>query len=191
MLQQGRYVADVAYFIGEDTPKMTGECNPQLPQGYSFDYINAEVLLNRATVKNNKLVLPDGMQYRLLILPELETMRPEVLKKLEDLVSSGLAIYGKRPLYSPSLQNYPYADAIVEKLSAKMWNDKPYNNYGKGMVFDNSQSIQSVLDYLSLKPDFNLKQTPKAPILFIHREIVDGDIYFCLLYTSPSPRDEA
>lgn len=178
MLQQGRYVADVAYFIGEDTPKMTGECNPQLPQGYSFDYINAEVLLNRATVKNNKLVLPDGMQYRLLILPELETMRPEVLKKLEDLVSSGLAIYGKRPLYSPSLQNYPYADAIVEKLSAKMWNDKPYNNYGKGMVFDNSQSIQSVLDYLSLKPDFNLKQTPKAPILFIHREIVDGDIYF-------------
>lgn len=178
MLQQGRYVADVAYFIGEDTPKMTGECNPQLPQGYSFDYINAEVLLNRATVKNNKLVLPDGMQYRLLILPELETMRPEVLKKLEDFVSSGLAIYGKRPLYSPSLQNYPHADTIVEKLSAKMWNDKSYNNYGKGIVFDNSQSIQSVLDYLSLKPDFNLKQTPKAPILFIHREVSDGDIYF-------------
>ena len=41
MLQQGRYVADVAYFIGEDAPKMTGECTPALPRGYSFDYVNA------------------------------------------------------------------------------------------------------------------------------------------------------
>lgn len=44
MLQQGRYIADVAYFIGEDAPKMTGECNPPLPEGYSFDYINADIL---------------------------------------------------------------------------------------------------------------------------------------------------
>ena len=41
-LQQGTYVADVAYFIGEDTPKMTGSIDPQLPKGYSFDFINAE-----------------------------------------------------------------------------------------------------------------------------------------------------
>ena len=86
VLQQGLYVADVAYFIGEDTPKMTGECNPELPQGYSYDFINAEVLLTRATVKGNKLVLPDGMSYSLLILPDLETIRPEVLKKLEEKV---------------------------------------------------------------------------------------------------------
>ena len=32
MLQQGTYVADVAYFIGEDVPKMTGVCDPPLPQ---------------------------------------------------------------------------------------------------------------------------------------------------------------
>lgn len=36
MLQQGRYVADVAYFIGEDVPKMTGVCDPPLPKGYSL-----------------------------------------------------------------------------------------------------------------------------------------------------------
>ncbi len=81
MLQQGNYVADVAYFIGEDVPKMTGICNPPLPAGYSFDYINSEVIMNRLKVKNGRLVLPDGMSYRVLVLPELETMRPELLKK--------------------------------------------------------------------------------------------------------------
>ena len=38
MLQQGLYAADVAYFIGEDTPKMTGVCDPALPYGYSFQF---------------------------------------------------------------------------------------------------------------------------------------------------------
>ena len=44
-------VADVAYFIGEDTPKMTGPRQPALPAGYDFDFINAEVLLKRARVQ--------------------------------------------------------------------------------------------------------------------------------------------
>ena len=57
-MQQGTYVADVAYFIGEDTPKMTGSIDPQLPKGYSFDFINSEVLLTRATVKDDCLTLP-------------------------------------------------------------------------------------------------------------------------------------
>lgn len=178
MLQQGLYVADVAYFIGEDTPKMTGECNPKLPQGYSYDFINAEVLLTRATVKDSKLVLPDGMSYRLLVLPDLETIRPEVLKKLEELVSSGLAIVGKRPLSSPSLQDYPHADTVVEDLSKKMWNDKPYNHYGKGLIFNNTQPIQDILNQLNVKPDFDLRQNPNAPLLYIHRSLSDGDIYF-------------
>ena len=54
MLQRGDYVADVAYFIGEDAPKMTGICTPELPAGYSFDYINGEVLLQRASVEDGR-----------------------------------------------------------------------------------------------------------------------------------------
>ena len=61
MLQQGRYVADVAYFIGEDAPKMTGRQDPALPAGYSFDYVNAEVI-RQAFVMDGKVqfVLPHG-----------------------------------------------------------------------------------------------------------------------------------
>ena len=60
MLQQGLNVADAAYFIGENVPKMTGVCDPALPAGYQFDYINAEVLCRDATVRDGLLTLPHG-----------------------------------------------------------------------------------------------------------------------------------
>ena len=106
---------DVAYFISEDAPKMTGIRDPELPLGYSYDYINAEVLLERVKVKNGDLVLPDGMSYHMLVLPKLETMRPELLKKISELVKEGITILGPAPLRSPSLQNYPAADVQVKK----------------------------------------------------------------------------
>src|SRR5690606_34697719 len=95
-LQQGRYVADVAYFIGEDAPKMTGVQDPPLPPGYSFDYINAEVILNRLTVRDGRFVLPDGLSYRILVLPRLNNMRPELLRKLEQLVKAGGILLGPK-----------------------------------------------------------------------------------------------
>lgn len=107
MFQQGTYVAEVAYFIGEDAPMMTGVCTPELPKGYSFDYINAEVLMKYADVEDGCLTLSSGMKYRILVLPELETMRPELLRKLSTLVKKGLLVLGPSPLRSPKLQNYP------------------------------------------------------------------------------------
>jgi hypothetical protein len=86
LLQQGTRVADVAYFIGEDAPKMTGVRRPELPPGRDFDYINAEVIEKRLRVKNGWLTLPHGTRYRVLVLPEQETMRPELLRKIRDLV---------------------------------------------------------------------------------------------------------
>ena len=76
LLQAGVQVADVAYFIGEDAPKMTGIRQPELPAGYDYDYINADVLLNRARVQQGQLILPDGMSYRLLVLPPTRLTAP-------------------------------------------------------------------------------------------------------------------
>ena len=73
MLQQGLNVADAAYFIGEDAPKMTGIVDPALPTGYQFDYMNAEVIEKYMDVKDGKITLPHGTQYRILVLPKLET----------------------------------------------------------------------------------------------------------------------
>lgn len=172
LLQQGNYVADVAYFIGEDTPKMTGLENPKLPEGYSFDFINAEVLLTRTTVKDGYLTLPDGMKYRLLVLPDQKSMRPEVLKKISELVHAGLAVYGDNPVYSPSLAGYPDVDKVVQRIGNELFAS---DVYGRGRVFHRGISLQEVLDTLKICPDFICKT--ENPVLFIHRTLPDGEIY--------------
>ncbi|MDX9749061.1 MAG: glycosyl hydrolase, partial [Paludibacter sp.] len=83
MLQQGKFVADVLYFTGEDAPKMTGIQDPALPKGYAFDYINSEVIMERLDVKKGKFVLPNGIKYSVLVLPGLDNMRPELLAKIK------------------------------------------------------------------------------------------------------------
>lgn len=110
MLQQGQNVADVAYFFGEDAPQMKGVRKPDIPEGFNYDYINAEVIIRDMSVKDGKLVLPDGTAYRILVLPPQKTMRPEVLAKIEQLVSNGAVVLGPSPNQSPSLQDYPNAD---------------------------------------------------------------------------------
>lgn len=178
MLQRGDYVADVAYFIGEDAPKMTGICTPELPAGYSFDYINGEVLLQRASVEDGRIVLPSGMKYRLLVLPRLETMRPEILQKIKELLQAGACVIGPAPKYSPSLSDYPAADRKVQALASELWGDQTESvrTIGKGRLFMPATSLQPVLEALNVKPDMRVNSG--TPVLFIHRATDEGDIYF-------------
>lgn len=180
MLQQGTYVADVAYYIGEDAPKMTGACDPALPYGYSFDYINAEVLLERASVKDGKLVLLSGMEYRLLVLPQQVTMRPEVLRKIKELVAAGLVVTGPTPSRSPSLYGYPKADEEVRDLAAELWGSdgEKVRPFGQGRIFAAGTPIQDIMNEMQVVPDFSLGKDAKEPVQFIHRSTSEGSIYF-------------
>jgi hypothetical protein len=180
MLQQGQYVADVAYFIGEDAPKMIGAADPVLPQGYSFDYINGDVIKQRLTVENGKLVLPNGINYSILVLPKLQTIRPELMAKIKDLVQQGAVILGPKPDRSPSLANYPAADKEVQNMAAELWGNidgvtTKVNHYGKGLVLS-GMDMQEALDMIKVRPD--LKITQSDSILFIHRQLDDGSVYF-------------
>lgn len=181
MLQQGLNVADVAYFIGEDAPKMTGIAEPALPEGYQFDYINAEVIERDLFVKDGLLTLPHGTQYRLLVLPKLETMRPELLAKIKQLIEDGAAVMGPAPKRSPSLQNYPKADQEVQSAAASLWAGLDGTNVqsvriGKGQLLS-GMNMPEALAYLNCAPDFHLQAD--VPVLYNHRTTNDGsDIYF-------------
>src|SRR3546814_20438240 len=75
------------------------------------------------TVRDGKFVLPDGMSYSVLVLPQLKTMRPELLEKIDQLVRAGGIVLGPRPERSPSLANYGEADERIQELAAGIWGE--------------------------------------------------------------------
>lgn len=179
LLQQGSNVADVCYFIGENAPVMTGIREPELPRGYSYDYINAQVIVRDMQVKDGRLVLPGGVSYRLMVLPPLDSMRPAVIDKLEQLVRQGGSIYGPMPVRSPSLQHYPQCDLQVKATAKRIWGPDYSGGtlsrrYELGRVF-NGMDLQAVLDELGVSKDVDLTD---AKILWTHRTMPGMDIYF-------------
>lgn len=174
VLQQGNYVADVAYFIGEDAPKMDGPRTPELPAGYSFDWINAEVLKNYAHVEDGCLVLDSGMSYRVLVLPPQNTMRPEMLECIAGFVKDGLTVLGPKPEKSPSLKDWPEADAKLCKLADELW---AAPTYGKGRVYPGGTSLETVFADLGMQPDC-LLTVDGCTVNFLHRTLADAEVYF-------------
>ncbi len=178
MLQQGEPVNDICYFIGEDAPKMTGPLKHVLPAGYDYDFINAEVLI-KARVKDGDIVLPSGKKYRLLVLPELETMRPGLLDKIERLISDGANVYGPAPVRSPSMAGFPDSDEDVLLLSGNIWGNAGGSKtvdreYGEGHIY-NGMELKEVFSKISLEPDVICAD---SGILWVHRKAKGSDIYF-------------
>jgi hypothetical protein len=119
LLQQGLFVADVCYLAPEASPQYF--LSPQDRSKYNYDGCTAEAVLTRMSVKDGRLVLPDGMSYRLLVLPKLSTMTPRLLRKIKQLVEDGSTVVGPRPLRSPSLQDYPQCDQELKSLADDLW----------------------------------------------------------------------
>jgi hypothetical protein len=123
VLQQGLFVADLCFLAPETSPQCfkspvkSGHDRP----GYNFDGCPPEVVLTRMKVKEGRLVLPDGMSYRMLVLPQVPTMTPTLLRKIRDLVRDGATVVGAPPLKSPSLNDYPACDEQVKTLAGELW----------------------------------------------------------------------
>lgn len=180
MMRQGWYQADVAYFIGEDAPRMVGIMEPWIPAGYQFEHMNAEVIMRDMTVKDGMLTLPHGVQFKVLVLPRrLKTMRPELLEKIERLILDGAIVMGPAPERSPSLQNQPEADHRVKEMAARIWGDVDGVNvkqrrYGKGMICD-GLDFETLFAQLGYVPD--CKVPDGMNVYQGHQKDGDTDIY--------------
>ncbi len=184
LLQQGRAVADAAYFTGESAPVEMRVGDPALPAGYDYDAINADVLLHGATVKNGRLTLASGANYAVLILPPNDSdMTPQLLKRIRDLVREGATVVGPRPQHSPSLVGYPKCDALVKKLADELWGQCDgasvfENAAGKGRVVW-GRALADVFAKQNLKPDFEFTNAAaNARLAYVHRIAGEADIYF-------------
>src|SRR5437868_4306357 len=178
LLQQGKFVADIAYFYGEDSniTAIYGDHFPDVPEGYNFDYVNADALIHEFSATNGVLTTPSGMTYRVLALdPRSKQMSLPVLREINELVEAGAIVVGAKPEGDPSL-----ADDKTEYQSL------PDNHCGsvngasgeKGRVYG-AEKLADVLETSNISPDFEYaKSKTDTSILFVHRKLADGDVYF-------------
>jgi hypothetical protein len=182
MLQQGRFVADVAYFYGEEGP-LTGlygwEGPKDLPNGYAFDYMNADIVLHKLSVKDGRITTPADGSYKMLYLGgRSERMTLAVAQKLVELVKQGATVVGNRPVDSPTLnddqkQLTAALDALFGKRAAKAG---AVHKLGKGKVIA-GLGINDAMKQLGEARDFEPAKTD-ADLMFVHRKLDDGEVYF-------------
>lgn len=174
MLNQGRFVADVGYFTGEETPLTElyiDEPHLDVPRANGFDYLNADMLINALNAKDGRLISEGGASYRAVFLGGTsEYMTLPVLKKLQLLADSGITIIGKRPVSSPSLRDN---DAEFQKIADTLWSSA----YVGKTVFPTNDIKQGILD-AGIDPDFEYQGEADSQVFFVHRSEGEKDIYF-------------
>lgn len=185
LLRQGSFVADVLYYEGDEAPAFVPpkRINPGLGFGYDYDVCNTEVLLKCLSVKDGRIVTPEGQSYRLLILPERPVLPLAVVRKLRELAAGGATIIGPPPTRTPGLEGWPGCDAELKKITADLWagldgKGMRERTYGRGRVI-RGRTPREVLAGDGVPVDFACRaEDPKALVDFIHRRVGDREIYF-------------
>lgn len=178
LLQQGRFYADVAYFYGEEAPLVAlYKKGPpaDAPRRYAYDFVNADALLHKLSVKDGDLAAASGARYRVLYLGGASRrMTLATLRRLQSLAEAGATIVGRAPEATPGLADDPAAFAA---LVERMWGSAPVTRIGKGHVAD-SQDVEATLAQLGQAPDFAVDASAETALQFVHRRLADGDLYF-------------
>ncbi len=202
LLRKGLPVADALYLAPEGAPHVfrppPTACSGELPdrRGYNFDGCDPNILLRSASVRDGRIVFPHGVSYRLLVLPQFNTMTPALLAKVKLLIEDGATVVGSPPLKSPSLVGYPKCDDEVKRLASAIWGDMQpgdERSIGKGRVIHSQIAVPTsrpaggapelypsydvtagVLAKMGVVPDFE----SSASVRYIHRRETDADIYF-------------
>jgi len=211
LFRRGRFVADVCYFYGEEAPNYVPAKDsmiPPLPKGFDCDSINAEALLSRMTVKDGRLCLPQGINYRILVMPYRPYSMPppnifisdqnaypgpgnglpvgvsaNILRKVKELVESGATVLGPKPVRAPGLSEYPHSDEEIAKLADELWGDTKgepsgQRNVGQGRVIW-GRSIEEILEGDGVSADFKFCSDQRATDLdYIHYTSDTTEIYF-------------
>lgn len=186
LLQQGRAVGDVLYYVGEDVPNRVGwreELRPALPAGHDYDGADVTAVME-ARVADGRIVLPSGQNYRVLLLPTLAWMRPAVLEHIAALVRDGATVVGPRPLRSPSLRDIGEGDGVIVRLGDELWGAQSVpgvevdRTVGRGRVFD-GLDFPEIFRRLGVAADFGHSGTPAdTKLLYAHRRTDEADLYF-------------
>ncbi|MCX6915262.1 MAG: glycosyl hydrolase [Verrucomicrobia bacterium] len=135
LLQQGLFVADACYYYGDHVPNFAQlkRMDPaRVLPGYDYDVVTEEVILTRMSVRDGRIVLPDSMSYRVLVLPDRSGISLPVLRKLKQLVEAGATVIGPRPTQTFSLSDYPRSEEELARLADELWGARSGQAAGAG-----------------------------------------------------------
>jgi len=200
MLRQGWFVADVCYYYGDQAPNFYPSlCNvPEKPllEGldpcYDYDVCSSQVILERMQVENGRIVLPDGMSYAALVLPEQDHMPLAVLEKIHSLVTAGATVIShQRPTRVPGLKDQETQTRELRRLAEELWgrndaSDQPdrsavvVRSVGQGR-FIIARNRSAALRQMGIGGDFEIvgrSEGNLGPLDFIHRKTADTEFYF-------------
>ena len=158
--------------IDESMPGFLGtELLPQiLDAGFNFDFIDADAV---DTV---------GIPYKVLILPGVERISPDVYQKIAAFARSGGIVIATRrePSTAPGYRDAAAASARIQALSHDLFHAQIPSAH---FIADEKTLGVSLRSWF--RPDLAI--TPQTPeIGFIHRHLEAGDLYF-VINTSNHP----
>ncbi len=179
LLQKGHFVADVAYFYGEEAPlgeQVWDGYFKDVPERYGYDFINPSALMNLLSVKDGKLVADSGASYAVLFLGGTsERMTLPVLRRLAELAEAGATVVGNAPVGSPDLLD---DRTEYQSISSRLWSGQAVTRVGKGQVIA-KENVEDVLVGMGITPDVEiLGGLADSELPFVHRRLERGDIYF-------------
>jgi hypothetical protein len=194
LLQQGLFAADVLFYQGNKSgySHVLKTVFPTLGEGYDCDHCNTEVLLTRLSVKDGRIVLPDGMSYRVLVLPDNLPMRLIALEQVASLLNAGAIVVGPRPTSMAGMPLHPGDGSKFDALVKRLWGDAAgqnavENRIGSGRLVW-GRTARQVLQEMGAQPDFEFTGLSEAGTIdWIHRTTSDGtEIYFvCSRWETP------
>jgi hypothetical protein len=221
VLQNGRFVGDIAVYSPLANQWTKDARNARnwtrqfdwgglgkrlLANGYDFDIVNDDILLNKAEFDNH-LILVRDLEYHALLLPNIESLPLESMKRIQEYAKGGgLVIAMERiPESSTGFENWQANDAEVKAISDEMfdtpvWRRNPTapRDYGRGKTYhirhiiDTSDQLEwhaSATDpFLNIlrdriTPDFGIdfqKQNMRENhgLIYLHKKTEDKDMYF-------------
>jgi hypothetical protein len=170
LLRQGVPVSDLLVFVGDGSPNsvyLRNEFEPEIPASTNFDCVNADVLINRITIKNKKLVLPEGTQYRALVLKNCENLSLKTLHRIHEIAVKGVPIIGEKPQkllgYSSSVEDRKIFTKLMEEIWLKSTTHSDFN-------------WETIFEKEGILPDLTI--SGRGEFNFMHRKMPGADIYF-------------
>ncbi len=181
LMRQGKPVSDVALYLpvadirahftagtgvslDRQAHEVIGEkVIPRLLEaGFNFDAVD-DGLLDQALSQGG---------YRVVVLPHVERMPVESLKRLEEFVRGGgkLVAVGRTPRLAPGYRNAEQQGSAVRAIAGRLFDG------GKGVLVADEEQLGAKLNAL-LQPDMRWSPA-SADIGYAHRSVDGAEVYF-------------